>query len=45
MLIKGFFFISSGHFDEGMGAIEAILVEDHPRKISVKLFLNRTLGL
>ena len=39
MLIKGFsFFITSGHFDEGMGAIVAISVEGHPRNISVKLF-------
>ena len=39
MVINGFsFFISSGHFDEGMGAIVAISVEGHPRKISVKLF-------
>ena len=39
MLIKGFsFFISCGHFDEGMRAIVAISVEGHPRNISVKLF-------
>ena len=38
MLIKVFsFFISSSHFDEGMGAIVAISVEGHPRNISVKL--------
>ena len=44
MLIKGlnvfpfFFFISSGHFDEGMGAIVAISLEGYSRNISVKLF-------
>ena len=39
MLIKGFsIFISCRHFDEGMGAILAILVVGHPRNISVKLF-------
>ena len=40
MLIKGFsffFFISSGHFDKGMGAVVAISVEDQPKNISVKL--------
>ena len=39
MLIKGFsIFSSCCHFDEGMGAIYAILVEGHQRNISVKLF-------
>ena len=47
MLIKGFsiFFISCGHFDEGLGAILARVVEGHPRNISVNLFLNQTTGL
>ena len=35
MLIKGFsIFISSGNFDEGMGAIEAISVVGHPRSMT-----------
>ena len=39
MLIERFsIFISCRHFDEGMGAILAILVVGHPRDISVKLF-------
>ena len=39
MLIKGFsFFIFSGHFDEGMGAIVAISVQGHLRNISMNYF-------
>ena len=39
MLIKGFsFFISSGHIDEGMGAIVAISIKGYPRNIFLKLF-------
>ena len=46
MPIKGFsIFISCGQFDEGVGAILAILVEGHPRNISVKLFENWSIGL
>ena len=41
MLIEGFsIFVSCGHFDEGMGAIQAISVEGHPRNISVKIILK-----
>ena len=39
MLIKSFsIFISSGHYDEGMGTILAISGVGHPGIISVKLF-------
>ena len=41
MVIKGFsffFFISCGHFEEGIRAIVAISIEGHPRNISVELF-------
>ena len=39
MLFKGFsIFSSGGHFVQWSGTILAILVEGHPRKISLKLF-------
>ena len=34
-------FSSGGHFVQRSGTILKIVVEDHPRNISVKLFLNR----
>ena len=41
MLIKGFsIFRSCGHFDEGMGAIYAILVEGHPKKHFCEIILK-----
>ena len=46
MLLKGFpIFSSGGHFAQRSGTILAILVEGHPRTISVKLFLNRAIRL
>ena len=36
-------FSSSGHFAQGKGTVFAILVEGHPRNISVKLFKNRAI--
>ena len=39
--LKVFLFLSSGgHFVQWSGTILAILVEDHPRNISVKLILK-----
>ena len=42
MTFKGFFsiFSSGGHFALWKGKILAILVDDYPRNISVKLFLK-----
>ena len=46
MSFKGFsIFSSDGHFVQRSGTILAILVEGHPRYISVKLFLNQPIGL
>ena len=48
MSLKVFFssiFSSGGHFVQTSGASLAILVEGYPRNISVKLFLNRAIGL
>ena len=46
MSFKGLSIFSSGdHFVEQSGTILAILVNDHTRKLSVKLFLNRSTGL
>ena len=39
------FFSSGSYFDQQSGTILAILVEDHPKNISVKLFLNRAIDL
>ena len=44
--LKGFSIFSfDGHFIQRSGTILAILVEGHPRNISVKLFWNRPIGL
>ena len=44
--LNGFsIFRFDGHFVQRSGTILAILVESHPRKISVKLFRNRQIGL
>ena len=46
MSFKGFsIFSSGGHFVQWSGTIFAVLVEGHPRNISVKLFCNRSIGL
>ena len=46
MLFIGFsIFSSGGHFVQRSRAILAILVESHPRNISVKLFCNRAISL
>ena len=45
MSFKGFsIFISGGHFAQHSVTILAILVEGHPRNISVKLFWNQAIG-
>ena len=45
MLFKGFsVFSSGGYFVQWRGTILAILVQGHPRNISVK-FLNLAIGL
>ena len=36
---------SDSHFVQRSGTILAILVEGHPKNISVKFFLNRLTGL
>ena len=36
---------SGGHFDQQSKTILEILVEGHPRNISVKLFWNQAIGL
>ena len=38
------FFSSGGHFVQWTGTILAILVDGHPRNISVKSFLNWAIG-
>ena len=38
MLVKGFFSISCGYFDKGIGAILAISVEGHPGNVSKERF-------
>ena len=46
MSLKGFSIFSfDGHFVQRSRTILAILVEGHPRYISVKLFLNQPIGL
>ena len=46
MSFKGFSIFSSGsHFVQRRGTILAILVEGHPRIISVKLFCHWVIGL
>ena len=46
MSFKGFsIFSSGGHFVQGSGTILAILLEGHPRNISMELFLNQFISL
>ena len=45
MTFKGFSIFSfGGHFVQQSGTILAILVEGHPKNISVKLFWNQAIG-
>ena len=43
--VPEYIFRSDIHFDQRSGKILAILVEGHPRNISMKIFLNQAFGL